>query len=215
MTDFAALLQPDRGGPARTIHLVDRAGFDDWLKTQPASRPALLEAMRFDGKTAFQFAVLPGAAAAPGEFEIVSTVADASKPSPWCLAKLGEALPEGQYRLASGELGPAALGWLLGQHRFDRYKGKPADERGPRVLLTGEAARIGETVRLAEATALVRDLVDTPAADLGPAELEREVRERAKAWGAEVTVTSGDALRWQNGVSVRGPSGRSGHAWRV
>ena len=40
--------------------------------------------------------------------------------------------------------------------------------RGPRILLTKEAAEIERTVRLAEATALVRDLVDTPAADLGP-----------------------------------------------
>ena len=62
------------------------------------------------------------------------------------------------------------------------------------MLVTGEAARIDETVRLAEATALVRDLVDTPAGDLGPAELEQAVREHAAGFGAEVRVTAGDAL---------------------
>ncbi len=49
-------------------------------------------------------------------------------------------------------------------------------------------------VRLAEATALVRDLVDTPAADLGPAELEAAARDLAKHYGAKIEVTSGDAL---------------------
>lgn len=125
---------------------------------------------------------------------MVSAVADAGALSPWCLAKLGEALPAGTYRLAEGQPGPAALGWLLGQHRFERYKSKPAPDRGGRVLLTADVARIGETVVQADATALVRDLVDTPAADLGPAELEAVVRAEAEHWGATVTVTAGAEL---------------------
>ena len=103
---------------------------------------------------------------------MVSSVKNAGSLSPWCLAKLGESLPEGTYKLANGEPGAAALGWLLAQHRFDDYRSKKEEpKRGPRVLVTGEAAKIDETVRLADATALVRDLVNTPAGDLGPAEL--------------------------------------------
>src|SRR6185437_12899290 len=46
-----------------------------------------------------------------------------------------------------GEPGSAALGWLLAQHRFDSYRSRKEDaERGPRVLVTGEAARIDEAV---------------------------------------------------------------------
>ena len=191
MTDFASLLQPDRGGPAHVIHLVDKASFEPWLKAQPAARRALLEAQRFDGKTAFQFAILPGESAS--RFDVVSTVKDLSGLSPWCLAKLGEALPEGTYRLAEGDAGLAALGWLVGQHRFTRYK-KPKDERGPRILLTKDPASIETTVRLADATALVRDMVDTPASDMGPAEIEAAVRDLAKEFGAAVEVTAGDAL---------------------
>ncbi len=205
MTDFTSLLQPDRGGPARAIHLVDKDSFAGWAKRQSAARRALLEAARFEGKTTFQYAILP--AAQGHEWEVVSAVAKISELSPWCLAKLGEALPEGTYRLAEpvqpvrgtgepaqGDPGPATLGWLLGQHRFTAYKSKTEDERGPRVLLTREAAEIERTVRLAEATAYVRDLVDTPAADLGPAELEAAAREIAKPFHAKIEVTSGDAL---------------------
>ena len=91
--------------------------------------------------------------------------------------------------------GKAALGWLLAQHRFDDYLSKKDEpEPGPRVLVTGEPAKIDEIVRLAEATALVRDLVNTPAADLGPAELEQAVRDEAKRSGAQLRVTSGEEL---------------------
>src|SRR6476659_4788181 len=163
MTDFEPLLIADRGQPARPIHLVDKETFAAWLKKRPAEDRALLEAQRFDGKTAFAFALLPRG----GDFEAVGAVKNVATLSPWCLAKLANALPEGSYKLASGEPGMAALGWLLGQHRFDTYRSKKEEpETGPRVLVTAEVARIDETVRLADATALVRDLVNTPAADL-------------------------------------------------
>jgi leucyl aminopeptidase len=191
MTDFASLLRPDRGEPARLIHLVDKASFADWHKQQPAPRRTLLDALRFEGKTPFQFAILPGEGDA---FEVVSTVAKVDALSPWCLARLGEALPAGTYRLANRSPGAAALGWLLAQHRFDRYRTTPEAAAGPRVLLSGEPAAIDRTVREAHATALVRDLVDTPASDLGPAELEAAVRALGDESGASVEVTYGDPL---------------------
>jgi len=192
MTDFASLLHADRGGPAHTIHLVDKNGFGDWLKKQSPARRAFLKAQRFEGKTPFQLAILGGES--HDGFEVVSTVANVSELSPWCLAKLAESLPEGSYRLADVDPGPAMLGWLLGQHRFTAYKSKNDDQTGARVLLTKDAAEIDRTVRLAEATAHVRDLVDTPASDLGPAQLEAAARDLAKQFGAKVDVTTGDAL---------------------
>jgi len=122
-------------------------------------------------------------------------VKDAASLSPWCLAKLAESLPDGSYKLAEGNPGPAALGWLLAQHRFDEYRSKSDEpELGPRVLVSGEPARIDETVGLAEATALVRELVNTPAADLGPAELERAASDVAKGGATQIRVTKGAEL---------------------
>ena len=211
MTDFASLLAADRGQAARPIHIVDKSGFDSWLKSRPAEDRALLQALRFDGKTEGAYAILPRG----NEFEVVASVKDATTLSPWCLAALAAALPEGTYKLADGEPGQGALGWLLAQHKFDAYRSKKDEpERGARVLLSGEPARIEEIVRLAEATALVRDLVDTPAADLGPAELEGAARNIAKQFGAKVEVTLGDALEQgypmiaavgQGAIRERGP----------
>ena len=189
MTDFTTLLVPDRGQAALPIHLVDNASFPDWVKGRPAEDRALIQAHRFDGKSGF--VLLPRGAG----FEVVAAVKDSTALSPWCLAALAEKLPEGTYKLAHGEVGAAGLGWLLAQHRFDAYRATSEDaERGPRILLSSDPAGIEQAVRLAEATALVRDMVNTPAADLGPAEIEQAVRNEASRGAAQVTVTSGDDL---------------------
>ena len=190
MTDFASLIAADRGQKAHPIHLVDKSGFDAWLKKRPAEDRHLLRAQRFTGKQGF--VILPRG----DGFEIVAAVDKLETLGPWCLADLAAKLPAGNYRLSEAKPGLAAFGWLLAQHRFDAYKSKPADEeeRGPRVLVTGEAAKIDQAVLLAEATALVRDLVNTPAGDLGPAELEAAVRDTLGDSGARIEVTKGDAL---------------------
>jgi leucyl aminopeptidase len=210
MTDFASLIVADKGQKARPIHLVDKRSFADWLKKRSPEDRAILEAQRFDAKTPFAFVLLPRG----GDFEVVSAVKSVDEQSPWCLAKLGEALPAGTYKLGHGEPGKAALGWLLAQHRFDDYRSKKDDaEQGPRVLVTSEAAGIDAAVRLAEATALVRDLVNTPAADLGPGELEEMVRKAATDLGATVRVTSGEDL--SRGYPLIAAVGRAASATRA
>jgi leucyl aminopeptidase len=191
MTDFTPLLRPDRGEPAHRLHLVDKAGAEAWIARQSPPRRALLEAMRFDGKAPHRFAILPGE---KDGFDVVAAVANRETLTPWCLARLGEALPQGAYRLAEGTPGVAALGWLLAQHRFDRYRSVPEPDRGARVLLTSDPSAIDRIVAEARATALVRDMVDTPASDLGPAELEAAVRGLGEESGARVEVTHGDRL---------------------
>ena len=189
MTDFAALLQPDRGQPARTIHVVRPEDYAGWLAAQPARVRTAVTAARVTGKAGNR-AILPGEAADDWSMLLLC---DEPLESPWRIASLGDGLPEGTYRLAGdGTVGAAGLGWLLAQHRFARYR-KP-DPVGARILLTPDVAAIDETVRIAAATARVRDLVDTGASDMGPAELEAEADALAAAHGATVTVTRGDAL---------------------
>jgi leucyl aminopeptidase len=189
MTDLANLLRPDKGQSATALHLVDKKGFEPWLKAQPARVRGAVEAQGFRGE-GFQLAILPGER---DEWFAALGVANVDDLSPWCLAKAAESLPEGAYRVAGRGPGPAVLGWLLGQYRFDRYR-KEKKPAGPRVLLTDDPARIGEAVLAAEATFLVRDLVNIPAGDLGPAELEAAALALADESGARVTVTRDHAL---------------------
>ena len=189
MTDLSLLLQPDRGQSARSIHVVHPDQWQEWLKEQPPRIRTAIAAHKLTGKAGNR-AILPGEG--PEDWAML-LVCDEAETSPFRIASLGEQLPEGSYRLASGEPGAAMLGWVLAQYRFDRYR-KDEATQGPRVLLTGEPGRIEETLRLATATFKVRDLVNTPASDMGPAELEAEVEALAKSHGATVTVTRGDAL---------------------
>lgn len=190
MTDFAALIQADKGQPARTIHVTDAAHFDAWLAGQPSRARAAAAAQKLN-PTGYASAILPGDET--DDWSVVTVVANIDSLSSWCLAKLAETLPEGTYRLASGSPGPAPLGWLLAQYRFDRYK-KDEQSTGPRILLSDEPARIESFVQIAEAVALVRDLVNTPAADMGPPHLEAEAAQLAKAFDATLTVTRGGEL---------------------
>lgn len=190
MTDFASLLVADRGQPAHVVHLVDKSTFEDWLKAQPGRARVAIAAQRFAGQ-GYELAILPGDGT--DDWAVALGVADVSKLSPWCLSKAGNGLPDGHYRLAEGNPGPAALGWLLAQHRFDRYRSEAEPMPHP-ILLSGDVAAIEGHIRMAEAVALVRDLIDTPAADLGPAELAEAVASLGKETGASVTVTQGDDL---------------------
>jgi leucyl aminopeptidase len=189
MNDFKSLLQPDKGQPATALHLVATDRLESWLKTQPARVRAAALAQGFEAKPS-QIAVLPGER---DQWSAALGVAEPPALGPWDLARAAESLPEGKYRLDGGAPGEAALGWLLGQYGFDRYKA-PKSPKGPRILLTSEPARIDEAVAQAEATALVRDLVNTAAGDLGPAELEAAVRGVAEPFGATVAVASGGVL---------------------
>ena len=188
--ELTSLIQPDRGQDARDIHLIDPKGYDAWFAAQPPRHRAAIAAQRLT-PTGYANAILPGDG--PEQWSVVSVVANVDNLSPWCLAKLAETLPEGSYRLAGRDPGPALLGWLLGQYRFDRYR-RDDKAAGPRVLLTGDPARVDEAVRIARATFKVRDLVNTPASDLGPADLEAEAQALGKAHGASITVTKGPDL---------------------
>ncbi|MGI4878689.1 MAG: leucyl aminopeptidase family protein [Janthinobacterium lividum] len=187
MTDFAALLVADSGQPARTITLVDSAGMPAWLAAADDRARVAVDAAGFVGG-AGEVVIVGGDAA--GDWSVLAGVNDPR--DPWALAAAAEKLPAGTYRLDAAP-GPAAFGWLIAQHRFERYRAAKA--AAPKILLTSDTAGIDATVRLAEATALVRDLVDTPAGDMDPQALADAIIAEGDRFGAITTVIDGDALR--------------------
>ncbi|WP_349629360.1 leucyl aminopeptidase family protein [Chelatococcus sp. YT9] len=114
---------------------------------------------------------------------------------PFLPGKLPPLLPQGTYRLErlpQEAAANAALGFLLGTYRFDRYRAKKTQ---PAVRLVLPAGVDGaELSRLAEAVALGRDLINTPANDLGPDGIEAAARVVAERHGATIAVTVGDDL---------------------
>ena len=119
-------------------------------------------------------------------------------PSELLLGAISHKLPGGTYRLASGfdDQTAASIGWMLGAYRFDRYK---AGEKTARArLAVPEDVDAHAVASIASAIWFGRDLINTPANDMGPEQLERAGRVLAKTHGAACAVITGEALRAQN-----------------
>ena len=111
---------------------------------------------------------------------------------------LPKALPKGDYHFenAPPDSQLAALAWAMGSYSFTRYKANDQSEARRLVLPKGvDAARLSSIV---DAVRLGRDLINTPANDLGPAELEHEARKLARSHDAKIKVITGDSLLKQN-----------------
>ncbi|HEX3535161.1 MAG TPA: leucyl aminopeptidase family protein [Stellaceae bacterium] len=139
----------------------------------------------------------------------------------WALAGLPEVLPEGTYRLdglpEGGDPTRIALGWALGTYAFNRYKEKKGGKEkngGARLAWPDGAAR-GEVDRLAGAIFLARDLVNTPASDMGPAELAAEAARVAERAGAQCRTLVGDELLAENYPTIHAVGRASDRAPRL
>lgn len=205
MTSNNTLIQPDRGQDAIAIHLVSKGNLDEWTGKRTACQRAILNAQHFKG-AAGDLAILPDG---DGWFAAAG-VADPALLTSWCLAKSAEKLPEGVYRLATlpddqpdgsqsgvqagnAQFENALLGWQLAQYRFSRYR-KGENTTGPRILLTDRLAQIAPAQAEASAVAMVRDLVNTPAQDMGPASLEATATALAHQHKAQIRIVQGDTL---------------------
>jgi leucyl aminopeptidase len=177
---------------ALPIHVLTANSYKAWLKTQPA----LVQNWLADFKpVAGAQSLFPDAKGKRGA--VVAITHDT--PEMWDLAALPYALPEGTYRII-GKFptviaNALALGWELGAYKFSRYK-KP--ERKPAQLAWPEGTDAAEVTTIATAICRGRDLINTPAEDMGPAEIAATVQAVAKTHGAKVKIIVGESLLKQN-----------------
>ena len=174
---------------ARAIPLTVIEG-RDWEKRRrelPADLRGWADANGFKAQAGRVLAV-PSPA---GEVKQVLAGADAS--DPFALGKLSRSLPPGAYAVGGAVLQPdlLALGWCLESYGFGRY-GKQVQPVAQLVCPKGVDREA--VLRAARASWMVRDLVNTPASDMGPDELELAARAVARAYKAKLRVVSGKAL---------------------
>ena len=187
MTERLQIIDADPAS-AVPITVLAESELEGWLQSQPAGAAAWVKAQGFKGK-AGEVLALPGANGAPARV-LAGRAAEAA--DIWRIAGLAASLPEGTYRLEGGAAPqPAALGWALGAYRFERYK---ADKRPRPKLVWPVGIDRAEVARLAGAIHRARDLVNTPAGDMGPSALAAAVEDVGRAHGARVTITAGDDL---------------------
>jgi leucyl aminopeptidase len=187
MNSFFHLIDPPADG-ATPIRVVTKAELADWRATQPAPVGRWLDASGFRAENDAT-ALVPDA---EGGVATVLVGRKADAPDLWRLAGLPARLPDGVYRLEAGaEPAAAALGWALGCYRFTRYK--EAKKPLPSLVWPEGIDRAAVT-RTAAAIRVARDLINTPAEDLGPSALAAAAREIAEGAGATFSVIAGDAL---------------------
>ncbi len=186
----------DPGQPAVPIVSVGHGNYEAWLEAQPEATRNWLGVTDFRPKDG-NVGLVPGEA---GRLALVVLGTGEEDPGLWTYAGLPARLPEGVYRLEySGTpdiAGKSALGWALGGYAFTRYRREEA--RGLVDLVWPEGADRAAVDRAASATGLVRDLVNTPAGDMGPEQLAEAARSLARESGASFSVIIGDALLKKN-----------------
>ncbi|MBO9402237.1 leucyl aminopeptidase family protein [Shimia sp. R9_3] len=180
------------------LHVIDVDGFDTWVAAQPAPTRAFVAATGF--KPAIGKSLLvPDAEGQPLLAVAGFGTAQTRARGRFALAAAASTLPAGTYALATalpaGDLETEALGWLLTGYAFDRYK----DASGaPAALICPEGIDAAKLEAIAAGEALTRDLINTPAADMGPQDLEGAASALAGTFGASCTVTTADALLEDN-----------------
>ena len=184
---------------ALPLHLVSRDAYGAWLDSQPDHIRAWLNGIGFTGSLGMA-AVVPGPDGAPcAAVAGYGSAADRVR-TRFVLGKVQAALPDDSvYRLVSNltgaELDEAALGWLLARYRFGRYK---TPRNAGAELVAPDGVDAGRIEAIAAGEALTRDLINTPAADLGPVALEDAVRSLASEFDADFETCVGDALLRRN-----------------
>nr|WP_254601072.1 leucyl aminopeptidase family protein [Caulobacter sp. S45] len=167
---------------------MDEAGAPALLVGLGASAQAQAAGQRFTGKPG-QVLVLVAAGG------VVRDVVAGKAPDLW--RALAARLPAGDYAVVEAQLTTeAATAWALGGYRFDRYKGEH-DHPRPR-LVAPPGVDLAAALRIAHACALARDMVNTPANDMGPLQIEAIAREIAQAHRATLQVVTGEDLLEQN-----------------
>ena len=169
--------------------------FEEDLEARLAGRDlAMARAQRFKGQAG-------GLVLVSGEDGTVERVwfglGKQANPDAMALRGLSARLPDGDYALTlskDGMIAPdaLALGWALGAYLFDRYK--PQKDRQRPRLVAPAGCDLPGVLRIASACVLARQMVDTPASDMGPLQIETIAREIAQEHGAEIAVTSGADL---------------------
>ena len=181
------------------VRIVTRDGLEAWMQQATTAEANWVRDHRF-GASPARHIVVPGRDGGIGQV----LVARAEPAGQFVLGDLQGALPEGTVVALADEpeilqANTLAIGFALGSYRFDRYR---KNTREPVRMVAPQNADMDRVAAIAESIALGRDLINTPAEDMGPAELTGAIADVARANDAEIRLIEGDDLLDQNYPSI-------------
>ena len=199
---------PDGAVSTRSLLPITKPAFKKWLTEQTEARQNWIASAGFTAE-AGSVLLLP---------DDNSALFGWDKSDFWCFAALPGKLPAGNWKvvlaLPAEQADAAALGWGLGNYAFTRFKSKGSKDAKPR-LAWPEAADRAHITRILEGMALARDLINTPANEMGPTQLAAAAEEVAKKYGAEFKVIVGDDLLAENYPTIHAVGRASADAPRL
>jgi leucyl aminopeptidase len=179
------------------VHLLSTDQVEPWLADQPQRIQAWVTANGFTGAVGKSL-IIPAEDGSPlavlGGYGSETT----RQRGRFHLAAIAASLPKGTYTVSGlppEQAEHEALGWLLSGYAFDTYR-KQSGSQARLVAPEGVDAERLEIIAAGEV--LTRDLINTPASDMGPEALETAARELAAQHGADMSVVTGDDLLEQN-----------------
>ena len=187
------------------LWLLTEGELPGWLEQQPPSVVAWVRAHAFQAERHRVLSLPAPDGSIQGALLGLGPMRALEEIRLWHIAGLSERLPPLAFRIAT-PLGPeaatqAALGWLVGSYRFGTYRAAPTSQRASLVAPEGADLEYARTA--AAADALARDLINTPANDLGPAELAQAAIDLAARHAARCRVLVGTELEAQHFPLVR------------
>jgi leucyl aminopeptidase len=184
--------------PSTPIWLVSEMEPLSSVKGLSDSAKRWLEATRFSSSARKQ-AIIPGDDGSIAGVVIGlgnGTAGDPSGPSELLVGQLAASLPAGLYHFGheTPQSALAAVAWGLGAYRFRRYKSATADTPQPARLKIPADLDYQAIIDQVAAVWKGRDLINTPASDLGPEELQAAASALAQTYSASIEATVGDDL---------------------
>jgi len=189
--------------------IIEKSAYQTWLADQDTQSKNWLANTQYKGQG---LALIPNSEGKLNQALFI--VADAS--DYFACGDLIKQLPQGQFLLqAENKFHDAiSFGWLVGAYQFDRYVTNKADKQLA-VLAINNQASVDKAVKFAQATALTRDLVNTPAGDMMPEHLAQAADDLATQFNAKVSHIVGDDLLAQNYPTIHAVGRASVHTPRL
>lgn len=195
---------------------VTETSLPDVLTGLGAAAKSWCELNEYTGKAGSFLLVpdAPGPGATSGGASVLFGADPTGLPHPLALGGLVNALPAGDYHLADGFPDPeqAALGFALSAYSFGRYLKAPGRTRR---LAVGDSVDLDRLGIVLDGVTLARDLINTPANDLGPEELSRAVADLFSGHGGTGRIVVGDDLLEENFPMVHAVGRASSRAPRL
>lgn len=197
------------GRQGTPLLILESASYPAWLEQQPAGTRNWLQACGFSGSG---LQLLPDSEGQLQRGVFVCTSLDDA----FACGNLATALPAGDYWLENiddpGQMRDIAFAWGVSCYRFDRYRN---NDKALPCLYLSNADALHEAQQLVTATRWVRDLINTPAADMMPEHLAQAAETIAAEFGAHLRQVIGDDLLTSNFPMIHAVGRASAHAPRL